>query len=178
MRLSGIVLLSLILVSFSKGKIKIPEITVDELKKHISYLASDALKGRRTGQEGDSLAAEYIRNELKRIGLTPQYDKGFQRFRVTDKIINGPGNVMIANGNSLMPEVDFAPFAFSQNASFSGYVVFAGYGFQINEDFLFLVSCFCNYHFGSNLSAQNGPNLSAEVHCFSQWGQLPAQIGS
>jgi Zn-dependent M28 family amino/carboxypeptidase len=136
MRLLGIALLSLILFSFSKGKIKIPEITVNELKKHVSYLASDALKGRRTGQEGDSLAAEYICNELTGIGLVPQYDQGFQRFRVTDKIINGPGNVMNANGNSLMPEVDFVPFAFSQNSSFSGYVVFAGYGFQINEDSL------------------------------------------
>ncbi len=132
----GIILLALSLFSFSKGKIKSPEITIDELKKHIGYLASENLKGRRTGQEGDSLAAEYIRSELKAVGLTPLYNKGFQNFRVTDKIINGPGNVMSANGNSLMPEVDFAPFAFSQNTRFSGYVVFAGYGFQINEDSL------------------------------------------
>jgi len=132
----GIVLLVLIAFAFTKGKIKSPEVTVDELKKHISYLASDALKGRRTGTEGDSLAAEYIRRELKAIGFVPLHDKGFQKFRVTDKIIPGPANSLIFNGTTLKLDVDFAPFAFSENASFSGEVVFAGYGFDINEDSL------------------------------------------
>jgi aminopeptidase YwaD len=132
----GIVLLALIAVSFTKGKIKSPEVTVDELKKHVSYLASDGLKGRRTGTEGDSLAAEYIRTELKDIGLVPLYDKGFQRFRVTDKIISGPANNLIVNGSFLKIDADFAPFAFSENNSFSGEVVFSGYGFDINEDSL------------------------------------------
>ncbi len=132
----GIVLLALIALSFTKGKIKSPEVTVDELKKHVSYLASDDLKGRRTGTAGDSLAAEYMRTELKEMGLVPLYNNGFQRFRVTDKIISGPTNSLLANGTLLTIDTDFAPFAFSQNSSFSGEVVFAGYGFDINEDSL------------------------------------------
>ncbi|MBA4410919.1 MAG: hypothetical protein C0397_16030 [Odoribacter sp.] len=132
----GIVLLVLFAFSFTKGKIKSPEVTVDELKKHINYLASEDLKGRRTGTPGDSLAAEYISKELKEIGLVPLYDKGFQKFRVTDKIITGPANSLILNGESLKLDVDFAPFAFSENASFNGEVVFAGYGFDISEDSL------------------------------------------
>ena len=139
MRLSEkiiVILLVVISFSFTKEKIKSPEVTVDELKKHISYLASEDLKGRRTGTEGDSLAAEYIRAQLKASGLISLYDNGFQRFRVTDKIISGPANSMILNGESLKIDTDFAPFAFSENASFSGEVVFAGYGFDINEDSL------------------------------------------
>ena len=132
----GILLLSLIVFSFTKDKITSPEVTVDELKKHVSYLASDDLKGRRTGTEGDSLAAEYIRSELKKNGFVPLYEKGFQRFRVTDKIISGPANSLILNGASLKLDTDFAPFAFSDNNSFSGEVVFAGYGFDINDDSL------------------------------------------
>ena len=132
----GILLLSLIVFSFTKDKIKSPEVTVDELRKHVSYMASDDLKGRRTGTEGDSLAAEYIRSELKESGLVPLYEKGFQRFRVTDKIISGPANSLILNGASLKLDTDFAPFAFSDNNSFSGEVVFAGYGFDINDDSL------------------------------------------
>jgi len=132
----GIILLLFVAFSFSKGKIKSPEVTVDELKKHVSFLASDQLKGRRTGMAGDSLAAEYIRKELQQIGLVPLYDKGFQKFRVTDKIIPGPANSLLLNGESLKPDVDFAPFSFSENASFSGEVIFAGYGFGINEDSL------------------------------------------
>lgn len=131
-----VVLLIAVSFSFTKEKIKSPEVTVDELKKHISYLASEDLKGRRTGTEGDSLAAEYIRAELKTSGLISLYDHGFQRFRVTDKIISGPANSLMVNGASLKINEDFAPFAFSENDSFTGDVVFAGYGFDINEDSL------------------------------------------
>ena len=122
--------------SFAKDKIKSPQVTVVELKQHVSYLASDALKGRKTGTEGDSLAAEYIRKSLIADGLLPLYDKGFQSFRVTDKILNGPANSMIVNGTLLKLDTDFAPFAFSANNSFKGDVVFAGYGFSIDEDSL------------------------------------------
>jgi aminopeptidase YwaD len=132
----GIILLLFVAFSFSKGKIKSPEVTVDELKKHISYLASEQLKGRRTGTPGDSLAAEYIRKELKQTGLVPLYDMGFQKFRVTDKIIPGPANSLMLNGESLKLDIDFAPFAFSENSSLNGEVVFAGYGFDINDDSL------------------------------------------
>jgi hypothetical protein len=132
----GFALLALLTTSFAKDKIKSSEVTVNELKKHISYLASEELKGRRTGTEGDSLAAEYIRKELKEDGLVPLYDKGFQRFRVTDKIIYGPANSLQVNGTLLKVDIDFTPFAFSENNSFKGEVVFAGYGFDINEDSL------------------------------------------
>lgn len=132
----GIVLVVISCFSFSKGKIKSPEITASELKAHVSFLASDALKGRKTGTEGDSLAAEYIRKELKDIGLVPLQDKGFQHFRVTDKIVTGPANSLIVNETNQILNTDFAPFAFSENASFAGEVVFAGYGFSINEDSL------------------------------------------
>lgn len=56
------------------------EVTVTELTDHISYLASDALKGRETGTAGDSLAAEYIRKELALCGFIPLTGDGFQRF--------------------------------------------------------------------------------------------------
>jgi len=135
-RTIGFAFLALISISFSKDKIKSSEVTVNELKKHISYLASDELKGRRTGTEGDSLAAEYIRKELKEDGLVSLYDKGFQRFRVTDKIIYGSANSLMVNGTLLKIDTDYTPFAFSENSSFNGEVVFAGYGFDINEDSL------------------------------------------
>ena len=91
------VLMVLVTISFSKDKKRSPDVTVDELKMHISYLASDELKGRLTGSDGDSLAAEYIRMDLKASGLVPLYKKGFQHFRVTDKIINGPENSLTLN---------------------------------------------------------------------------------
>ena len=132
----GFLLFILATLSFAPVKIKNPKITIDELKKHVSYLASDKLKGRLTGSEGDSLSAQYIRKELKASGLVPLYSNGFQRFRVTDNIILGAANELTVNGLKLKVGTDFAPFSFSQNNSFTGEVVFAGYGFAINEDSL------------------------------------------
>jgi len=134
--LAGLIFISSLTSLYSKDKVKSPEVKVAEMKKHESYLASDELKGRLTGSEGDSLAATYIRKQLIGYGLIPLSDKGFQHFRVTDKIINGPSNSLQLNGTSFKIDTDFGPFAFSQNNSFTGEVFFAGYGFEINEDSL------------------------------------------
>src|SRR5215510_13594169 len=40
-----------------------------KLQQHISYLASDALQGRRTGTAGANDAAHYIAGEFERLGL-------------------------------------------------------------------------------------------------------------
>lgn len=39
------------------------------LKNHISYLASDALEGRKAGGEGEYAAAEYVRDMFKEYGI-------------------------------------------------------------------------------------------------------------
>jgi len=133
---TALVLLAFIFLSSTKVKIKSPEITAGELKKHVSYLASEALKGRRTGAEGDSLAAVYILKNLKGDGLVPLSGDGFQHYRVTDKIILGSANSLMMNGTACKVETDFVPYAFSENGSFAAEVMFAGYGFGINEDSL------------------------------------------
>ena len=43
--------------------------SVERLRAHIEYLASDKLEGRRTGSPGANLAAEYIAREFARSGL-------------------------------------------------------------------------------------------------------------
>lgn len=43
--------------------------SVERLRAHIEYLASDKLEGRRTGSSGANLAAEYIAREYSRYGL-------------------------------------------------------------------------------------------------------------
>lgn len=51
----------------------------NNLKKHISYLASDELKGRLTGSEGEKKAGEYLAKEFKNLGLKPYDGKNFQQ---------------------------------------------------------------------------------------------------
>lgn len=133
---TGILFLAALACTFAQEKPKSSEISATELKKHVSYLASDALQGRKTGMPGDSLAAEYEHKVLTQEGLIPLFGNGFQHFRVTDKIIYGPNNILELHGSTLKLDADFAPFAFSENASFAGEVVFCGYGFDISEDSL------------------------------------------
>src|SRR5260370_23388397 len=45
--------------------------SVDRLRQVITYLASDALEGRRTGTPGANDAAHYIAGEMNRFGLRP-----------------------------------------------------------------------------------------------------------
>jgi hypothetical protein len=112
------------------------KITTSELQNHIKYLSSDSLKGRLTGTTGDSLAALYIKNQLMLSGIIPLSGDGFQRYEVTNKVIAGEKNFLSVNGEKLNQSTDFAPFSFSGNSSLEANAVFAGYGFNINNDSL------------------------------------------
>ncbi|MDR2119142.1 MAG: M20/M25/M40 family metallo-hydrolase [Tannerellaceae bacterium] len=50
------------------------------VEAHLSFLASDALEGRRAGKQGGRVAAEYIRATLKEYGVKAFYDTYFQPF--------------------------------------------------------------------------------------------------
>src|SRR5664279_1666083 len=68
------------------------QVTVKELQRDIKYLSSDALLERLTGSPGDSLASEYIKNKLISYGLKPLSGDGFQRYKVTKRVIAGKSN--------------------------------------------------------------------------------------
>jgi aminopeptidase YwaD len=126
-------LILLILVFSCRGYRRV---TVEELKNHIKYLSSDSLKGRLTGSAGDSLAALYIRDALASYGFKNLTTDGFQRYRVTSKLVAGPENSLSVNETNLTPGKDFTPFAFSSNSGLISEAVFVGYGFNINGDSL------------------------------------------
>jgi aminopeptidase YwaD len=112
------------------------EVTTTALREEIKYLSSDPLLGRLTGSPGDSLAALFIRNKLESYGLKPLEGDGFQRFKVPEKTLAGKGNTLIVDGTVFTPEKDFMPLGFSSNSKHDSDVLFAGYGFNINEDTL------------------------------------------
>jgi len=62
-------------------------VTVDLLKKHATYLASDELEGRCAGYPGCDKAAAYIADAFKKAGLKPAGDAGgwYQKFRLMGK---------------------------------------------------------------------------------------------
>ncbi len=110
------------------------DITEKELIEHISFLASDDLKGRKPGTPEDLKSAEYIANNLKKSGFILKSNNGLQHFNVITGVeLKGENSVFFLD-NKLTVETDFIPLSFSKNGKFSGEIVFAGYGFDINED--------------------------------------------
>jgi aminopeptidase YwaD len=113
-----------------------PEITIKELKEDIGYLASDELKGRKSGEPGDLMAAEYIRTKFKNAGLTLMFDNGFQKFSLVTSAEIGEGNQLAVSGSNFEVKKHFLPYAFSGNTNVTADVVFVGYGLEVDRDSL------------------------------------------
>src|SRR5262245_30000048 len=58
-------------------------INAEDILKHLEFLASDDMKGRRTGSDEEKLAADYITKHFETCGLKPAGEgKGWtQKFR-------------------------------------------------------------------------------------------------
>jgi len=115
-----------------------PEITTDDFRTEVSYIASDELEGRMTGSRGTQMASDYIAAYFKEIGLKAIGDNGsyFQEFPFTSgvKIVSSQNHLQIRKegGEKETTEFevnkDFIPLAFTSNGEVEGNVVFAGYG--------------------------------------------------
>src|SRR5216117_4168326 len=66
--LSSFLLLALCATTFAQ---QASQPSVNRLQQIITYLASDALEGRRTGTPGANDTAHYIAGEFNRVGLRP-----------------------------------------------------------------------------------------------------------
>ena len=78
------------LILFSQENVKFSEtIIVEDLERHLNILASDSLEGRETGKPGQKMAADYIMNHFKNIGIPPYKKKTYyQKFKVKSKNIS------------------------------------------------------------------------------------------
>jgi len=131
-----VIILATILLSACAGTGKKAAITADELTKIAGQLASDRFSGRGTGTGGDSLAAVYIKKELKKAGTEPLIGSGLQSFTVNVAAEAGRRNRMAAEGKDFVPGADFMPLAMSSNSSLEAIVAFCGYGLLPSGDTL------------------------------------------
>ena len=92
------------------------------LKKHIGYLASDALEGRRTGTAGEAKTVTYIADQYKKYGIKPMGDNGtyVQTFDINEGREIKPATWLKAGNNKLAVTEDYFPFAFSANGKIAG----------------------------------------------------------
>ncbi len=122
------------------------EPSAEKLQQHISYLASDALDGRRTGTAGANDAARYVAGEFSRAGLMPGPGKAarkpraiiasyLQTFPYVGRVELGKSNVLsIHEGESFRVGKDWMPLGISANQTLNlTGVVNAGYGITANE---------------------------------------------
>ena len=110
-----------------------PDITSNEIKSHIKYLASDELKGRFTGSEECYTAAEYIQKEFSNYGLVPLFDDSYiQPFSFISGVELSGENYLEFNINNekliLNISEEYVNASFSGNVNVESNLVFAGYG--------------------------------------------------
>lgn len=115
-----------------------PAITANEIQFHINYLASDELKGRLNGSEGAEAAASYIEKEFESYGLAPFFSGRFsQEFPFIAGVeLTGDNSLSLKINNSEKPlklNEEYITAPFSDNVSYSGDVVFAGYSISAPE---------------------------------------------
>ncbi|HSJ01385.1 MAG TPA: M28 family peptidase, partial [Verrucomicrobium sp.] len=113
------------------------EIRPEDMKQHVTYLASDELGGRMTGTEGEKLATEYVAEAFTRAGLVPFGDKNswYDTFEFTAGVALGDGNRFALQGTGGTAELeadhDWRPMSFSKTGEIPvSDIVFAGYGIE------------------------------------------------
>ena len=118
------------------GQIPADPTRIGKIKERVEYLASEELGGRKSGEKGDSLSAWFIRQQFSNMGLQLLFDQGLQEFKLIASVEMGPDNYLSMKDLKFMPKDDFLPYSFSGNKLISAPVVFAGYGFKIENDSL------------------------------------------
>ncbi len=116
-------------------------ITADDMKRHISILASDEFLGRAPSTEGEEKTINYLAEEFRRIGLEPAGDGSYFQEVSLVKSTADPGmKVDISGGKSRMSlkyrddiiggspqQKDFIRLDNSE-------IIFVGYGINSPED--------------------------------------------
>lgn len=132
-------LLSLVWLAPTAGAAELTRSDADRYIDHVKYLAAPALKGRGAGTPELEEAGRYIAEQFKTYGLQPGVDgtSYLQPFSVTTGGKMGEGNRFVVKSKTgettLEPGTDYLPVNFSTSGSFSGEVVFAGYGITADE---------------------------------------------
>lgn len=129
--------LLILLLSLSVAAQKVKLTTEGKnLRKHVAYLASDELEGRRTGEKGATFAAGYVSNMFQRYKLKAGYtnadgDRSFlQPFDFVSGVEFGETTSMRSGeGVDLKMGTGWQPFVYSPSADIDAtQVVFAVYG--------------------------------------------------
>lgn len=125
--------------------------SIERLRAHVEYLASEKLEGRRTGSSGANLAAEYIAREFERNGLRRSAGRDLpgmsrleaesprrfmQEFPYIAGVELGKNNLLTSSffdSRAWRLGEDWLPLGLSSNGKADAPAVFAGYGITAPE---------------------------------------------
>jgi Peptidase family M28 len=130
--LKNISLSLLILSSFfatAQSFKKLPESKISraEVENHIRFLASDEMKGRRTGEQGNQIAARYLAEQFRMLGLKPANGDSYLQPVPLVKLKAAAYGSIIANGDTLKVGKEFV-IVNGGAIKLTADVVFVGYG--------------------------------------------------
>lgn len=130
----------------------VSQVSAQAITRHVTFLASDKLQGRRAGTAQADEAAKYIAGEFKKDGLKPVDGKSFlQDFSFISGVKLGTQNSFefqlsdLLNSATVAKEkpkvittklkvgIDYMPLAFSSSVPAKGTLVFIGYGINAPE---------------------------------------------
>ncbi|HXG94838.1 MAG TPA: M28 family peptidase [Blastocatellia bacterium] len=132
-----IIALSIITASASNLPLPAPEatssITARDLKKHLSFLASDELGGRYTFSPSNRIAARYLASELESYGYRGAARDGsfFQKVPLSYRSVDAAASYVTIKVNGAKQQFKYAEDFLADpptDMSFAGEMVFVGYG--------------------------------------------------
>ena len=104
-----------------------------DLHRDVSYLASDALRGRATPSPGFDSAAAYVARELKALGVKPFGDNGgyYQHYPLAHSVLDSAATAATIGGTSLGWGRDYRVTSFVAPGPREGAVVYVGQGLRV-----------------------------------------------
>lgn len=93
---------------------------VAKVRRDMEYLCGERLQGRMTGQEGESLAAQYIEGRFKGIGLQAWQGNYIESFSLNTGSRPAPQAKLILNGHTLRNGVEVVYMPYSKNGKIKG----------------------------------------------------------
>lgn len=114
-----------------------PTFSADRFRSHVEFLASDLVEGRNPGTRGYDIAALYVAEQFRGLGLQPAGENGtwYQTVRLQERrfgeggaslTLKGPGGAAqrFANADNVL----VTPSAIEATTAFEAPVVFVGFG--------------------------------------------------
>ena len=114
-----------------------PEMSEEDAKAEVSWLADEKRDGRAVGSDGARMAADWLAEYFKKAGVQslPGVDGYFHPFEFNsgERVDAGKTVLKINEGGPAVLDRDFRPLPFRSNEEARGAVVFAGYGLNVPE---------------------------------------------